>query len=246
MSRLARLSLANRGLVALIAIIVTAFGLLTIPKLKQQLFPSLDFPAAFVLASYPGAAPEIVERQVTEPIENASQGVAGLEKVTSTSREGMATIQLEFAFGTDLDDAVAQMQTALNRIDAQLPDRGRPAGVRRQHRRLPGRRAGGQLRRRTSSELRGQAAPRRAAGDPGSRRGARGDDHRRPRPGGRDHPEPGQGRPPPASTSPRSPTALRANGVAMPAGTLTEDGTDAHRQVGTPTDHRGRSARAST
>src|SRR4029077_9581139 len=48
MSRLARLSLANRGLVALIAIIVTGFGLLTIPSLKQQLFPSLDFPAAFI------------------------------------------------------------------------------------------------------------------------------------------------------------------------------------------------------
>src|SRR4029079_4872504 len=121
MSWLAKLSLANRGLVALVAVIVTAFGLLTIPNLKQQLFPSLDFPAAFVFASYPGAAPEIVERQVTDPIEEAIQGVDGLEKVTSTSREGVATIQLAFTFGTDLDAAVGKVQTALNRIDAQLP-----------------------------------------------------------------------------------------------------------------------------
>ena len=106
MSGLARFSLANRALVALVAVIVGAFGLLAIPNLKQQLFPSLDFPAAFVVAPYPGAAPEIVERQVTEPIENAVTGVSGLEQVTSTSREGMATIQLAFVFGTDLDDAV--------------------------------------------------------------------------------------------------------------------------------------------
>ncbi len=62
MSRLARLSLANRGLVALIALLVAAFGLVTIPKLKQQLFPSLDFPAAVAFAAYPGASPEIVEQ----------------------------------------------------------------------------------------------------------------------------------------------------------------------------------------
>ena len=129
MSRLARLSLANRGLVALVAVIVTrCSGCSPIPNLKQQLFPSLDFPAAFVVASYPGAAPEIVERQVTEPIENSVQGVDGLEKVTSTSREGVATIQLEFTFGTDLDDAVARLQTVAQ------PDRrpaARPGSIRR-------------------------------------------------------------------------------------------------------------------
>jgi HAE1 family hydrophobic/amphiphilic exporter-1 len=121
MSRLSRLSLNNRGLVALVAVIVTVFGLLIIPNLKQQLFPSLDFPAAFVIANYPGAAPEIVERQVTIPIENALKGTDGLETITSTSKEGLATVQLAFRFGTDLDASVAKVQSALNRIDATLP-----------------------------------------------------------------------------------------------------------------------------
>lgn len=127
MSALSRLSLANRGLTALIAVIITAFGLISIPSLKQQLFPSLDFPAAFVSAIYQGAGPEVVEQQVTVPIENALQGTPGLSKITSTSREGMATIQVEFEFGTNLDDSVAKMQTALNRIDAQLPSTVDPA-----------------------------------------------------------------------------------------------------------------------
>jgi len=121
MSFLARLSLANRSLVALGAVIITVFGVFTIPSLKQQLLPSLEFPAAFISASFPGASPDIVEDQVTEPIETAIQGVPGLIRTTSTSREGSATVQVEFEFGTDLDDAVSKMQTALNRIDAQLP-----------------------------------------------------------------------------------------------------------------------------
>ncbi|OKI68782.1 efflux RND transporter permease subunit [Micromonospora sp. CB01531] len=121
MSLLARFSLANRGLIALIALVTAAFGAFAVPSLKQQLLPSLEFPAAFIVAAYPGAAPEIVESQVTEPIENSLQGIPGLEKVTSTSREGSTTVQVQYAFGTDLDDVVNKMQTALNRIDGQLP-----------------------------------------------------------------------------------------------------------------------------
>ena len=122
MSLLARFSLANRGLVALIALVTTAFGAFAVPSLKQQLLPSLEFPAAFIVAAYPGAAPEIVESQVTEPIENSLQGIPGLEKVKSTSREGFATVQVQYAFGTNLDDVVNKMQTALNRIGGQLPE----------------------------------------------------------------------------------------------------------------------------
>ncbi|MCW3844103.1 efflux RND transporter permease subunit [Micromonospora yasonensis] len=122
MSLLARFSLANRGLVALIALVTAAFGAFAVPSLKQQLLPSLELPAASVVAVYPGAAPEIVESQVTEPIENSLQGIPGLEKITSTSREGSATVRVQYEFGTDLDDVVNKMQTALNRIDAQLPE----------------------------------------------------------------------------------------------------------------------------
>ncbi|MFG3683306.1 efflux RND transporter permease subunit [Micromonospora chalcea] len=122
MSLLARFSLANRGLIALVALVTTAFGLFAVPSLKQQLLPSLEFPAAFIVATYPGAAPEIVESQVAEPIENSLKGIPGLDKVTSTSREGSATVQVQYEFGTDLDDVVNKMETALNRIDAQLPE----------------------------------------------------------------------------------------------------------------------------
>ncbi|GIJ61011.1 efflux RND transporter permease subunit [Virgisporangium aurantiacum] len=121
MSFLARLSLRNRGLVALVAIIILGFGAIAIPSLKQQLLPSLSFPAAFVVAPYPGVAPDLVEEQVTKPIEDALQAIPELENITSTSAEGSATVTVSFAFGTSIDEITNKIQTALNRIAAQLP-----------------------------------------------------------------------------------------------------------------------------
>ncbi|NUT41356.1 MAG: efflux RND transporter permease subunit [Thermoactinospora sp.] len=120
MTGLARASLANRSLVVLISLVLSAFGVFTIPQLKQQLFPSLSFPGAFVMAAYPGASPEIVEEQVTKPIEDSFAGLEGVEEVTSTSKEGMTQIQVAFAYGTDMDAAVSKMQQAVGR--APVPD----------------------------------------------------------------------------------------------------------------------------
>ncbi|MEV5410795.1 efflux RND transporter permease subunit [Thermopolyspora sp. NPDC052614] len=122
MIALARLSLANRTLIIMIAFLVGGFGLYAIPSLKQQLLPSLSFPAAFVVAQYRGASPEIVEEQVTEPLEDGVKGIAGITEVTSTSREGSAQVQVSFEYGTDIDDAVAKLQQAVGRVEPRLPD----------------------------------------------------------------------------------------------------------------------------
>lgn len=122
MTALARLSLANRSLVIMIAVVLSAFGAFTIPSLKQQLLPSLSFPGAFVVAPYPGASPEIVEDQVTKPIEDGFQGIEGVNEVTSTSTEGMSQVRVAFEYGTDIDAAVGKMQQAVSRIGTRLPD----------------------------------------------------------------------------------------------------------------------------
>ncbi|WP_328461892.1 efflux RND transporter permease subunit [Actinoplanes sp. NBC_00393] len=122
MSALTRLSLANRGLVALIAIVISGFGLYAIPSLKQQLFPSIELPAAFVSAVLPGASPEAVEEQVTKPIEDAVKGIDGIDSVSSTSRENVSSVVVLFEFGTDIESAVNQVTTSVNRIQSQLPE----------------------------------------------------------------------------------------------------------------------------
>src|SRR6476660_10533895 len=126
MSFLARLSLANRGLVAIIAMVVLGFGATAIPSLRQQLIPSIDFPAAFVVAAYPGVSPDIVEEQVTKPIEGALDGVPGLTDITSTSREGAATVQVSFAYGTPIADVNTKIQSALTKIRSTLPSTVEP------------------------------------------------------------------------------------------------------------------------
>ncbi|MEU7838396.1 efflux RND transporter permease subunit [Nonomuraea sp. NPDC049129] len=129
MTAFARLSLANRSLVILLSIVITAFGAFTIPQLKQQLLPSLSFPGAFVIASYPGASPEIVEDQVTKPLEDSFQGIDGMEQMTSTSKEGMTQVQVAFAFGTDIEASISKMQQAVSRVQPQLPSGVEPQVV---------------------------------------------------------------------------------------------------------------------
>ncbi|MET0811528.1 MAG: efflux RND transporter permease subunit [Microbacterium sp.] len=122
MSNLAVLSLRNRALIALITIVAAIFGGLALTSLKQELIPSIEFPALIVVSTYPGASPEVVNNDVSGPIEAAIQGVPGLESSTATSTTNASIVQASFAYGTDLATAEQKMTQAINRISSQLPD----------------------------------------------------------------------------------------------------------------------------
>ncbi|MEV5713563.1 efflux RND transporter permease subunit [Amycolatopsis mediterranei] len=127
MSVLARLSLRNRSLIGLLALVVVGFGAFALPQLKQQLFPSLQFPQAQIVTAYPGASPDAVDRQVSEPLEGGLQGLKGLEQVTSTSSDGVSRVVAQFEFGTDIDAAVSQIQQVVNQVRSRLPQNSEPA-----------------------------------------------------------------------------------------------------------------------
>ena len=122
MSNLAVLSLKNRALIALITIVAAVFGGLALTNLKQELIPSIEFPALSVVATYPGASPEVVSNDVSAPIEAAIQGVPGLEATTATSTTNASIIQASFEYGTDLATAEQKIAQAINRIAGQLPE----------------------------------------------------------------------------------------------------------------------------
>ncbi|MEX1079916.1 MAG: efflux RND transporter permease subunit [Homoserinimonas sp.] len=115
-------SLRNRALIALVTIVVAIFGSLALTSLKQELIPSVSFPQLVVVTSYPGAAPEVVNEDISTPIETAIQGVAGLEGTTATSRTNVSTISASFTYGTDLATAEQKVQQAINRIESTLPE----------------------------------------------------------------------------------------------------------------------------
>ncbi|MFH0520191.1 efflux RND transporter permease subunit [Streptomyces sp. M41] len=122
MSWLSRFSLAQRALVGLISIIALAFGAIAIPQLKQQLLPSIELPMVSVLAPYQGASPDVVEKQVVQPIEDSLEAVDGITGVTATASEGNAVIMASFDYGPDNKQLVADVQQAVNRARVQLPD----------------------------------------------------------------------------------------------------------------------------
>lgn len=122
MSWLSRFSLAQRALIGLMSIIAIAFGAIAIPQLKQQLLPSIELPMVSVLAPYQGASPDVVEKQVVEPIEDSLEAVDGITGVTSTASEGNAVIMASFDYGPDTQQLVADVQQAVNRARVQLPD----------------------------------------------------------------------------------------------------------------------------
>ncbi|MGW6275563.1 efflux RND transporter permease subunit [Streptomyces sp. NPDC055060] len=122
MSWLSRFSLAQRALVGLISIIALVFGAIAIPQLKQQLLPSIELPMVSVLAPYQGASPDVVEKQVVEPLESSLDAVDGITGITSTASEGNAVIMAQFDYGSGSKQLVADVQQAVNRAGAQLPD----------------------------------------------------------------------------------------------------------------------------
>ncbi|TJY68886.1 AcrB/AcrD/AcrF family protein [Arthrobacter sp. CAU 1506] len=122
MHKLATLSLANRALIALITVFVAVFGVITMGSLKQELIPSLEFPRVTVVSSMPGASPEVVDKQVSEPLERTLTAVEGLESSSAVSRTGFSTVNLTFVYGTNLDRARSQVDRAISNVRQQLPD----------------------------------------------------------------------------------------------------------------------------
>src|SRR5699024_3751640 len=74
------------------------------------------------VTTYPGAAPQVVEQQVSDTVEEAAGAVSGLETTNSTSSQNMSVVMLELAYGTDVTNAQQEFQAAINRLSSALPD----------------------------------------------------------------------------------------------------------------------------
>jgi HAE1 family hydrophobic/amphiphilic exporter-1 len=118
---LAVLSMKNRALIALVTIVAAIFGGFALGNLKQELAPSISFPQLVVLSSYPGASPEVVNHDVSTPVEAAIQGVPDLDSTSAVSSTNQSIITAKFTYGTDLATAEQKIDQAINRIKSTLP-----------------------------------------------------------------------------------------------------------------------------
>ena len=121
MFRLAKLSVANRSVVALITVITAVFGFISLGALKQELVPSFAVPQAAIVTAYPGASPEVVDNQVSKIIESEVRKIDGLINSTSTSQSNISIVRVEFEYGTATAKVTELLSAALAKIKTSLP-----------------------------------------------------------------------------------------------------------------------------
>jgi HAE1 family hydrophobic/amphiphilic exporter-1 len=102
-------------------LIIGVFGLLSVGNLKQELIPSIEIPSAAIVTAYPGASPEVVDSQVSVLIENAVIGLEGLESTTVTSSTGLSLLRVSFEFGTSTSEATERLNNAISAVESSLP-----------------------------------------------------------------------------------------------------------------------------
>lgn len=120
LNSLIRFSLHHRALVLMIAFVVMLFGAQTLTQLPVEVLPDMTKPTVTILTEAPGLAPEEVETLVTQPIENAVQGVGGLDRLRSNSDVGLSLVFAEFGWGTDIYRARQLVQERMQA--AKLPE----------------------------------------------------------------------------------------------------------------------------
>ncbi len=115
------ISLQRPVLAIVLNIIIVIFGIIGFNFLGVRDYPSIDPPIINVRTSYAGANPDIVESQITEPLEKSINGIAGIKNISSTSAQGSSNITVEFDLGIDLEAAANDVRDKVSQATRNLP-----------------------------------------------------------------------------------------------------------------------------
>jgi len=116
-------------MMAMISAIVILLGAISLTRLPVDLLPDIQQPTITVRVNYPGVGPLEIEELLTRPLEQALSATAGLEQINSSSQEGNANLRLNFAWSTDLNEAMNDMRTRIDRVRARLPEDADPPTI---------------------------------------------------------------------------------------------------------------------
>ncbi|MBQ2851916.1 MAG: efflux RND transporter permease subunit [Bacteroidales bacterium] len=108
--------------VALIFVTVAILGVFSLTKLSTNLFPDMGENTILVVTSYSGASAADIETNVTKPLENSLNSVSNLKHLSSTSKENISVIALEFEYGIDINEATNDVRDKLDMVTQALPD----------------------------------------------------------------------------------------------------------------------------
>lgn len=119
---ISELSLRRPVLAIVLNIVIIVFGIIAFKFLGVRDYPAIDPPNISVRTSYSGANADIVESQITEPLEKAINGIPGIRNITSSSSNGSSSINVEFEVGADLETAANDVRDKVSAAQRELPD----------------------------------------------------------------------------------------------------------------------------
>jgi HAE1 family hydrophobic/amphiphilic exporter-1 len=125
MQPIVRWCLSNRAVVVLFSLILMGAGVISIFRINQELLPSVEFPSVFVVVSEPGAAPQQVDRDVTQPLIQNLTGLPRASHITTSSSQGFSQVEVAFALDSSLKEDLDNLNQRLSQV--QLPaNAGKP------------------------------------------------------------------------------------------------------------------------
>ena len=117
-----RKAVNNPVTTSLVFIAMAIFGVFSLINISLDRFPKFDANVVMVMSSYPGASAEDIETNLTKVLENSLNGVSDLKNLSSTSKENISLITLEFVEGVDIDVATNDVRDKLDMVNSVLPD----------------------------------------------------------------------------------------------------------------------------
>src|SRR5437867_13098547 len=112
----------KRPLITIVAMVALAlFGIFALLKLKTDEFPEVAPPWLTVGVIYPGASPEVVEKEILDPIDEQVASITGVKRVMSKAYDGYAMLMIEFYYDKDLNEASQDVRDGISKIRADLP-----------------------------------------------------------------------------------------------------------------------------
>ena len=119
--RLSEICIERPVFASVLSLLILLLGAIALLRLPNRELPDVDAPIVSVTTVYPGAAPEVVEASVTEPLEDELIGIEGIKHLTSNSREQVSAITIEFELSRDADLAAADVRDRVARARSRLP-----------------------------------------------------------------------------------------------------------------------------
>jgi HAE1 family hydrophobic/amphiphilic exporter-1 len=124
-----RFAIERPVMMTMISSIIVLIGSISLIRLPVDLLPDISQPTITVRVNYTGAGPQEIEELITRPLEQQLSAVSGLEQMNSSSNEGNSQVRMNFTWGHDLNEAMDEIRTRIDRVRGRLPEDADPPQI---------------------------------------------------------------------------------------------------------------------